>query len=104
MTSRRRTAAPSEPAGTFGRMRAGDGAKRRRGGEGSLAGRLVLLFGAYAPVAIIIAARVIPRPIGWAALALGVAGVGIWITFLLWLRGHQPRDARVSEVEPIDDD
>jgi hypothetical protein len=63
-----------------------------------------LLFGAYAPVAIIIAARVIPCTIGWVALALGVAGIGIWTAFLIWLRGHQPRDAAVNEVEPIDDE
>lgn len=83
-------------------MTAGGKVRRRRGGEGPLTGRLVLLFGAYAPVAIIIAARAIPCPIGWVALVLGVAGVGIWITFLLWLRGHQPRNATVNEVEPID--
>lgn len=85
-------------------MVAGGKARRRRGGEGPLAGRLVLLFGAYAPVAIIIAARVIPGTIGWMALVLGIAGVGIWIAFLIWLRGHQQRDAAVSEIEPIDDE
>jgi hypothetical protein len=55
-------------------------------------------------VAIIIAARVIPCSIGWVALSLGVAGVGIWVAFLVWLRGHQPRDAEVIEIEPIDDE
>lgn len=85
-------------------MAAGDKAKRRRGGEGPTAGRLILLFGAYAPVAIIIAARIIPHTVGWVALVLGVAGVGVWTIFLIWLRSHQPRDAEVVEVEPIDDE
>lgn len=63
-----------------------------------------MLFGAYAPVAIIIAARVLPCTIGWVALVLGVGGVGVWVSFLIWLRSHQPRDAEVVEVEPIDDE
>lgn len=78
--------------------------RQRRAGEGPLAGRLVLLFGAYAPVAIIIAARAIPCTVGWLALGIGVAGVVSWSGFLLWLRGHQPRNAEVSEIEPIDDE
>jgi len=85
-------------------MAAGGRKRRRRSGEGPIAGRLILLFGAYAPVAIIIAARVIPCTIGWVALVLGIAGVGVWVSFLIWLRRHQPRGAEVVEVEPIDDE
>jgi hypothetical protein len=97
-------ARPSGPAGTVIEMGWTGSKGRGRGGEGPLPGRLVLLFGAYAPVAIIIAARAIPCTAGWVALGVGVAGVICWSAFLIWLRSHQPRSAEVTEIEPIDDE
>lgn len=76
---------------------------RSRPGAGPLLGRLVLLFGAYAPVALIIAARTVPSVPGFVALGLGILGIAAWLDFLRRIRGHQPRTAAVSEVEPIDD-
>lgn len=60
------------------------------------------MAGAYAPVAIIIAARALPSCAGWAALGIGLIGLLAWIGFLIWLPARQPREAQVSEVEPID--
>lgn len=82
-----------------------DGRKDRwwaRRSDGPVAGRIVLLVGAYAPVAIIIAARALPSSAGWAALGIGLSGLLAWIGFLIWLPARQPREAPVSEVEPID--
>ena len=73
-----------------------------RRSDGPVAGRIVLLVGAYAPVAIIIAARALPSSAGWAALGIGLSGLLAWIGFLIWLPARQPRKAQVSEVEPID--
>jgi hypothetical protein len=73
-----------------------------RQSDGPVAGRLVLLVGAYAPVAIIIAARTLPSSAGWGALGIGISGLLAWIGFLIWLPARQPREASVSEVEPID--
>jgi hypothetical protein len=70
--------------------------------DGPVAGRIVLLIGAYAPVAIIIAARTLPACAGWVALDVGFVGLAAWIAFLLWLPGRQPREAPVGEIEPID--
>jgi hypothetical protein len=73
-----------------------------RRSDGPVAGRIVLLVGAYAPVAIIIAARALPASAGWVALGLGIIGLSSWIAFLSWLPARQPREAPVSEIEPID--
>jgi hypothetical protein len=77
--------------------------KRSRPGSGPLLGRLVLLFGAYAPVAMIIAARTVPSAPGFVALGLGILGIVAWLGFLHHLRSHQQRTSSVSEIEPIDD-
>jgi hypothetical protein len=70
--------------------------------DGPAAGRLVLLIGAYSPVALIIAARTLPAAAGWVALILGALGLCAWIAFLSWLPHHQPRQAPVTGLEPID--
>jgi hypothetical protein len=73
-----------------------------RRADGPVLGRIALLIGAYAPVAIIIAARALPACAGWVALGVGIIGLAAWIAFLIWLPARQPRDTPVSEVEPID--
>lgn len=73
-----------------------------RPADGPVAGRIILLVGAYAPVAIIIAARALPACAGWVALGAGVFGLVAWISFLLWLPARQPREAPVSNIEPVD--
>lgn len=73
-----------------------------RRADGPVLGRIALLIGAYAPVAIIIAARALPACAGWVALGVGIIGLSAWIAFLVWLPARQPREASVSEVEPID--
>jgi hypothetical protein len=73
-----------------------------RRADGPVAGRIVLLIGAYAPVAIIIAARALPACAGWMALGVGITGLSTWIAFLFWLPARQPREALVSKIEPID--
>lgn len=62
----------------------------------------MLLLGAYSPIALIVAARAIPHPAGWVALAVGMIGLGAWTLFLSWLPRHQPRTALVTNIEPID--
>lgn len=73
-----------------------------RRADGPVGGRLVLLVGAYAPVALIIAARALPSCAGWVALVIGVVGLGAWTVFLRWLPGRQPREVVVTAIEPID--
>lgn len=70
--------------------------------EGALLGRLVLLGSAYAPAAVIVGFRVLPHPIGIAAIGLGMVGLGAWTAFLLWLPKAQSRDAIPTAVTPID--
>ncbi len=70
--------------------------------RGPILGRLVLLAGAYAPAALIIGARTVPRPVGWIAVAMGVIGVSVWSLFLAWLPRAQPREIELAAVEPAD--
>lgn len=65
-------------------------------------GRLVLLFGAYAPVGLIIGARLIPACAGWVAVGVGLGGLLIWLGFLYWLSQSQPWTADSENVELID--
>jgi hypothetical protein len=65
-------------------------------------GRVLLLIGAYAPVALIIAARVIPNGVGWAALGVGLAGVGGWLAFLWWVPGRQTRTVEIDDFDLVD--
>lgn len=73
-----------------------------RSADGPVAGRIILLVGAYAPVAIIIAARALPACAGWVSLGVGIFGLVAWLSFLLWLPARQPREAPVSDIEPVD--
>ncbi len=70
--------------------------------HGPLAGRLVLLFAAYAPIGLIVGARTIPSWPGFIAATIGVVGVASWLWFLRWLPDRQPRTAEVSDIELID--
>jgi hypothetical protein len=70
--------------------------------RGPVLGRLVLLAGAYAPAALIIGARTAPALVGWVAVGLGVAGIGVWSLFLTWLPHAQPREIELAAVEPAD--
>lgn len=70
--------------------------------SGPIAGRLVLLFGAYAPIGLIVGARAIPACPGYVAVGVGLVGLVTWLSFLYWLPHAQPRTADVEEIEPID--
>jgi hypothetical protein len=59
-------------------------------------------MGAYSPAAVIIGARTVPAPVGWAAIGIGVAGTGVWALFLAWLPSAQPREIELTTVEPAD--
>jgi hypothetical protein len=67
-----------------------------------MAGRVVLLLAAYAPVAVIAGIRAAPRTAGWVAVALGLAGITAWIVFLAWLPHRQARSVSVIDVEYVD--
>jgi hypothetical protein len=83
-------------------MESGILSTRRNLNSGPLAGRIVLLFGAYAPIALIVGARVIPAWPGYVAAGLGLVGLAAWLAFLSWLRTTQPRAANAENVELID--
>jgi hypothetical protein len=83
-------------------MDAGFGTDHRRLDSGPVAGRLVLLFGAYAPVGLIVGARAIPSCPGWIAVGVGVTGLLTWLAFLYWLPHRQTRDADAEDVELVD--
>lgn len=70
--------------------------------RGPVLGRLLLLFGAYAPAAVIIGARIAPSPGGWMAIGLGIVGIGVWSLFLARLPHAQPREIELTAVEPAD--
>jgi hypothetical protein len=75
---------------------------RRNINSGPVAGRVILLFGAYAPIGLIVGARVIPAYPGYIAVAIGLAGLAAWVLFLRWLRTTQPHPACAENVELID--
>jgi hypothetical protein len=62
----------------------------------------VLLFSAYAPVALIVGARVVPDCVGYIALGVGVLGIAAWITFLLWIPHAQTRTVKAEDAELVD--
>jgi hypothetical protein len=70
--------------------------------RGPMPGRLLLLIGAYAPAAVIIGARTAPSLGGWIAIGIGIAGIGVWSLFLVWLRRAQPHEIELTAVEPAD--
>jgi hypothetical protein len=63
---------------------------------------LGLLLGAYSPVALIIAARVVPEPIGWISLGIGVLGAFAWVGFLTWAPHGHSWTSEVADPEPVD--
>jgi hypothetical protein len=65
-------------------------------------GRVLLLIGAYAPVALIVGARVVPDDVGYAALVVGAFGAAAWISFLLWVPHGQTRTVEAAETELVD--
>lgn len=71
-------------------------------GKGPALGRLVLLFSAYAPVALIIGARVAPDRVGYVALGVGLFGIFAWTAFLLWVPHAQTRTVEVADTEVVD--
>jgi len=70
--------------------------------SGPLAGRVILLLAAYAPVAVIAGLRGLPSTAGKVALGLGLIGIALWISFLWWLRDRGPRTRDVGDLELID--
>jgi hypothetical protein len=83
-------------------MASGSSSSTPSNGNEAVLGRLLLLFGAYAPVALIVGARVVPACVGFVAVGIGAIGILIWVLFLLWVPHGQPRAIRASETEPID--
>lgn len=70
--------------------------------SGPRLGRLILLFAAYAPVAVIVGVRGVPSTLAWAGVALGMLGVATWVWFLWWLPRRQVRESTVEGAQFID--
>lgn len=70
--------------------------------RGPLPGRLILLFSAYAPLAIIVGVRALPSAAGWVAIGIGGIGTCVWAGFLWWLPRTQTREVALDEVHAVD--
>ncbi|MEJ7785688.1 MAG: hypothetical protein WKF96_12860 [Solirubrobacteraceae bacterium] len=68
-------------------------------------GRILLLGGAYSPALVVLGLRIGFDDLGFVLISVGLAGVIVWLLFLLQVVPHRQRwEIEVIAAEPVDRD